>query len=173
MNKWSSQQTSNYDRDNVLAHLTGNISEDDRNELIKILLVNRNVMIMIDSDKRYKADRLNNTKQRIRQEMEGIGSICWITKGKEVENYIPQASIAGLYNKDSVRQINKYQSFDQYLDIIDEGEGQKFLSNKVLFAERVCPLLTKDNLTSVLDIKERLDEVCNCIRRWNALGVSN
>ena len=153
----------------LLAHLTANISEDERNELIKILLVNRNVIIIIDSDKRYKSQSLNSTKQRISQEIGSIGAICWITKGREVENYIPQDSLAKLYKKDSVEQVDKYQSFSDYLDNLKEGEGKKFLSNKVLFAERICQFLTKENLRGLLDMEGHLNEVCNHIRRWNAL----
>ena len=153
----------------LLAHLTASVPEEQRNELIKILLVNRNVMIMIDSDKKNRAARLNNTKKRIRQEIENIGAICWITKGKEVENYIPKAAIAALYNMNSVRQVDKYQSFNDYLDHIKRGEGKKFLSNKVLFAERVCSHLTKENIKPVLDLEERLNKVCKRIKGWNAL----
>lgn len=124
---------------------------------------------MIDSDKKNRASRLNNTKKRIRQEIEKIGAICWITKGREVENYIPKAAIAELYNMNSVRQVDKYQSFNDYLDHIKKGEGKKFLSNKVLFAERVCSHLTKDNIKPVLDLEERLNEVCERIKVWNGV----
>lgn len=153
----------------LLAHLTANVPEEQRNELIKILLVNRNVMIMIDSDKKNRASRLNNTKKRIRQEIEKIGAICWITKGREVENYIPKAAIAELYNMNSVRQVDKYQSFNDYLDHIKKGEGKKFLSNKVLFAERVCSHLTKENIKPVLDLEDRLNKVCKRIKVWNGV----
>ncbi|MCP4261489.1 MAG: ATP-binding protein [Planctomycetes bacterium] len=153
----------------LLAHLTANVPEEDRNDLIRFLLVNRNVMIMIDSDKKNPSEELNNTKTRIRQEMENIGAICWITKGKEIENYIPKDAIAKLHNKKSVEQIEQYQSFSDYIDNIKKGEGRKFESSKVLFAERVSSHLTKENLKLVLDLEERLNEVCNRIKRWNAL----
>jgi hypothetical protein len=153
----------------LLAHLTASIPEEERNELIKILLVNRNVMIMVDSDKKNRAGRLNSTKKRIRQEIENIGAICWITKGKEIENYIPKDAISALYNKNSVEQIDQYQSFSDYLDNIKEGEGKKFLSNKVVFAERISSQLTKENLNNVLDLEERLNEVCERIKVWNGV----
>lgn len=153
----------------LLAHLTASIPEEERNELIKILLVNRNVMIMVDSDKKNRAGRLNSTKKKIRQEIENIGAICWITKGKEVENYIPHEAIAELYNNNSVEQIDRYQLFNDYLEHIKRGEGKKFLSNKVLFAERVCSHLNKENIKPVLDLEERLNKVCKRIKRWNAL----
>jgi len=140
----------------LLAHLTASLPDEERNELIKILLVNRNAIIMIDSDKRNRAHRINITKKRIREEIEKIGALCWITKGREVENYIPQAAIAALYNNSNTKQVDQYQSFSDYLDKIKKGEGKKFLSNKVVFAELVSLHFKRENLKSVLDLAERL-----------------
>lgn len=151
----------------LLAHLSGDTPEEERDDLIKILLVNRNVIIIIDSDKNDQAHPLNNTKQRIRQEIENINAICWITKGREIENYIPPDALATLYKKKPSEQYDRYQSFSDYLNRIEEGEGEKFLSNKVLFAERIRSHLTKENLISVLDLEERLNEVCKRIKKWN------
>ncbi|MGD2094875.1 MAG: AAA family ATPase [Phycisphaerales bacterium] len=153
----------------LLAHLSANIPENERNELIKILSINRNVLVMIDSDKENQEDCINSTKERICQEIEGISAICWITKGKEVENYIARDAIAELYNDNSIEQVNQYQSFSDYLGGIKKGEGKRFLSNKVLFAEKVSSHFTKENLRNVLDLEERLNEVCERIRKWNGM----
>lgn len=154
----------------LLAHLYGGIPEEERDDPIRMLLVNRNVIIMIDSDKKNRGGRLNTTKKRIRQEVESIDAICWITKGREIENYIPPDAVAALYNKSSVEHLDRYGSFSDYLDDIEGGEGKKFLSKKVLFAERISSHLSKENLTPILDLEDRLNEVCERIRRWNAIG---
>jgi hypothetical protein len=152
------------------AHLTARISEEERNKLIKILLVNRNAIFLTDSDRLYPRQRLNATKQRIRQEINDIGAIFWDTKGKEIENYIPHGAIASMFEKKLDKQIGQYQPFSDYLDkMISKAEGNKFLSNKVLFAEKICPHLCRENLTPILDLEERLNEVCKRIRKWNAI----
>ena len=152
------------------AHLTARIGEEDRNKLIKILLVNRNAIFLNDSDRLYPRQRLNATKQRIRQEMDNMRAIFWETKGKEIENYIPHSAIASLFEKTLDTQVGQYQPFSDYLDkMIKRGEGKRFLSNKVLFAENICPHLCRDNLISILDLEERLNEVCKRIRKWNAI----
>jgi len=152
------------------AHLTARISEEERNKLIKILLVNRNAIFVTDSDRLYPRQRLNATKQRIRQEINDIGAVFWETKGKEIENYIPHGAVASLFEKKLDKQIEQYQLFSDYLDkMIKKGEGKKFLSNKVLFAEKICPHLSKENLLPILDLEWRLNEVCKRIKKWNAI----
>jgi len=152
------------------AHLTARIGEDERNKLIKILLVNRNAIFLTDSDRQYPRQRLNATKQRIRQEINDIGAIFWETKGKEIENYIPHDAIALLFEKKLDKKIEQYQLFSDYLDkMIRKGEGRRFFSNKVVFAENICPHFSRENLMPILDLEDRLNEVCKRIRKWNAI----
>ena len=152
------------------SHLTARIGEDERNKLIKILLVNRNAIFLTDSDRQYPRERLNATKQRIRKEINDIRAIFWATKGKEIENYIPNDAVALLYEKNIDQQIGQYQPFSDYLErMIKKGEGKKFLSNKVLFAEKICQHLSRENLIPILDLEERLNEVCKHIKKWNAI----
>ena len=133
-------------------------------------MVNRNAIFLTDSDRQYPRQRLNATKQRIRQEINDIGAIFWETKGKEIENYIPHDAIALLFEKNLDKQIEQYQLFSDYLDkMIRKGEGKKFLSNKVLFAEKICPHLCREYLMPILDLEERLNEVCKHINKWNAI----
>jgi len=156
----------------LLAHLSADPpnEDSDREEALRILRVNRNALMMIDSDRGAEEQELNGTKQRITREMDNIGGTCWITKGREIENYIPASAVASLYKKDSARQVGTYQPFSDYLDEIEKGEGSKFLSNKVVFADRICRVLRKGDIMPVLDLAERLDEACSRIRKWNGLA---
>ncbi|WP_175475281.1 hypothetical protein [Butyrivibrio sp. ob235] len=43
----------------------------------------------MDSDKRTTQAHINKTKKRVRDEFKKAGLYCWITKGKEIENYLP------------------------------------------------------------------------------------
>lgn len=153
----------------LLAHLTAETTKEEQNALIHILTVNRNSIIIIDSDKKNKLQRLNDTKKRIKSEFSQIGAICWITKGKEIENYIPEDALLTYYKRKRKISLDPYQTFNQYLDRINRGEGEKYLSSKVLFAERIIPYLSVDSLQITLDLKQRLNEVCTCIKEWNSL----
>lgn len=72
----------------LLAHLTGNDSEVD--DFISLLHLNRNSAIIIDSDRRRAGAGLNATKSRIKGEFAKGPGVCWITDGREIENYIPR-----------------------------------------------------------------------------------
>ncbi len=55
------------------------------------------------------------------------------------------------------------------LDGIKEGKGQWYKGRKPLLAEEVCPFITRETLASVLDLPERLNEICKVIRGWNRM----
>jgi putative ATP-dependent endonuclease of OLD family len=157
----------------LLAHLSARSPDDQEcgeEQALRILRVNRNALILIDSDRESAEEMLNDTKTRIIQEMDSIGAMRWITKGREVENYIPPATIASLYGRDSVRAVADYESFSSYLDEIQEGQASRFVSGKVLFAEKICRLLRKEDIESFSDLTQRLDEACERIKKWNGLS---
>ena len=76
----------------LLSHYTADESHEE-NELISILTTNRNSAIVIDSDKTSQSKPINDTKKRIQAEFDKLNLFCWITKGKEIENYVPCQAI--------------------------------------------------------------------------------
>ncbi|WP_292121091.1 ATP-binding protein [Mesorhizobium sp.] len=70
----------------LLSHLKVEDSEID--EFIHLLPINRFPCMLIDSDKRSSHARMNDTKKRIVREFESMSAFCWVTKGKEIENYL-------------------------------------------------------------------------------------
>lgn len=151
----------------LLAHLFANEGEESETNGIEILKVNKNAIILIDSDKKSKLQRLNKTKKRIKSEVESVDGIAWVTKGKEIENYIPNYAFKKYFEKEKLKQLNLYENVADYLNKIQSKEGIKYLNNKVLFAEKICAYLTKDSLENVLDLKEKINIVCDKIRNWN------
>jgi putative ATP-dependent endonuclease of the OLD family len=63
---------------------------------ISILNANRNAIILIDSDKKNQQTHVNPTKKRIKQEFERLNSLCWVAKGREIENYISRDVVENL-----------------------------------------------------------------------------
>ena len=51
----------------------------------------------MDSDKRHRSAQLNETKKRIINEFERLGMFYWVTKGKEIENYIPKQAVEAMF----------------------------------------------------------------------------
>lgn len=153
----------------LLAHLSSK-EPDVVEEGISILRANRNCAILIDSDKRNQQAKLNDTKKRIISEVEINGGVSWVTKGREIENYIPAPAIASWKGMSDVKQVEQYGDFFEYLNDVSEDQGKYYSSRKSLLAENLAPYMTKNALGAVHDLGEKLEELCVTIRKWNSLG---
>ena len=152
----------------LLAHLSGEVPGYDEPKLIKILSTNRNVVMLIDSDRRTESDAINETKKRICEEIEGTNGFCWVTAGKEVENYIPGIAISKLYEMGAdEEEFRQYDILWDYLDKLEPEEGKKYSNKKVIFAEKIRPHLDKKNLGATFDMETRMAEIISRIKKWN------
>jgi putative ATP-dependent endonuclease of the OLD family len=155
----------------LLAHLSADDPEHDAGDGIALLRLNRNAIMLMDSDKKKSADDINATKSRIVAEVNGMGGISWVTQGREVENYIPSKAFTQICGKPDVRLLGQFEDLAAYLDEnVGVGEGDRFERRKPEFAARVRQALTKDGLSETFDLSDRLNEVCAKIREWNKVG---
>ncbi|MCY9855320.1 ATP-dependent nuclease [Vibrio mediterranei] len=150
----------------LLSHLSAE-TPDNQTDGISLLRANRNALIMIDSDKRAKSSRLNGTKKRIIGEFEKLGGFCWITQGKEIENYIPKSVVNDYWNKSAQSSVERYSSFFDYLDGLVPNEGKKYSTKKTLLAEKLAPFMTRERMAKSLDLDQSMNKVCETIRAWN------
>jgi len=152
----------------LLAHISAASPEESSNDAIPILRLNKNAIVLLDSDKEAESDIIGETKNRIAEEIKQMGGIAWITDGREVENYIPSEAVTSHYQKAEMIPLDRFQDIADYLERnVASGEGDRFERAKVEFAANICPLLTKDSLKGILDLPDRLTEVCGKIREWN------
>ncbi|MES9853990.1 MAG: AAA family ATPase [Candidatus Thiodiazotropha sp. L084R] len=150
----------------LLSHLSAETPELI-NDGVSILNANRNAIIVIDSDKRNRQSRINDTKQRIQHEFEELGAICWLTKGKEIENYIPARVVDNYWGLENTTQVGQYSSFFDHLDELKAGEGVKYSAKKPLLAEKLIPYMSLECMNEILDLNEQMERVCSQISRWN------
>ncbi len=152
----------------LLSHLEA-CSPDDAQSGIAILRLARHACVVIDSDKRAPQTRINDTKKRIEVEVQSVGGLAWITKGREVENYIPNAAFQSWKGWTGLGERDPYDDVFALIDA-NEGElGKYYRERKPLLAEAIVPLLTKANCEKQLDLGERLDQLTGRIREWNRL----
>ncbi|GGZ80171.1 ATP-dependent nuclease [Streptomyces rubiginosohelvolus] len=73
--------------------LLNQLTADDEEvtDFIQLRRLNRNLTILIDSDKTYARKPINETKQRVRDEFQTgeAGGFAWVTDGYTIENYVP------------------------------------------------------------------------------------
>ena len=117
------------------------------------------MLIVIDSDKRNRATPINETKKRIVKEFEEKHLFSWVTKGKEIENYVSLTAINTAFEQD-LQQCRQYELFPDYIEDIYKN----FKSKKVEFASKV-----KDSIdgTVVLDLDIQIKKLYETVKSWN------
>lgn len=78
-------------------------SANEEKDVINILVTNRHSAIIIDSDIKTSDGKINDTKRRIKKEFEDNGLFCWITEGREIENYIYADSVRKRFNNNNYK----------------------------------------------------------------------
>lgn len=139
-------------------------TDQEMTELINILLTNRNSAIVIDSDKNDESCKINETKLRIQQEFSNKGLCCWITKGKEIENYITKKDINLIYNTNK-QNIGLYEKFPDYI----KEKEKNFSNEKVKVAKKLVACMNDESLDSY-DLKSKINELSNEIKKWNNIN---
>ena len=150
----------------LLSHLTGKVN--DSSELIQLFRANVNAIIVIDSDKTDSKKQINRTKQRIKREFDNNQAIVWITKGKEIENYLSRKIFKKKYKID--KQIGQYEKIDEFLNNNSKNkkQGNYYVRNKVSESIEIAKLIEKEDLL-VLDLEKQIYNVVNKIKLWNGL----
>jgi len=158
----------------LLSHLTIKTekSQDETEDFIDILKINTNLIVVIDSDKQKEDDDLNDTKKRIIAELSSFDyGMVWVTSGKEIENYLTTRIILKHYSLDakSIPDLGQYGNFADYLDEIKDGEGKRFSANKVKFASHISNHMDVADLSTRLDLQEKMTKIVKKIKIWNKL----
>ena len=146
----------------LLAHLSAD--ENALNDFIKLKLINRNIGIVIDSDKKNNKDKINQTKQRILNEFGNNGSFTWVTHGKEIENYIAENDlIQAMKDITGKKNISLDYGVSKSLNKYKLGKENKFI-DKISLALSVTKLQAD---MSVLDLEIKVSELIKKIRIAN------
>lgn len=147
--------------------------EDSNRELTNLLRLNSNIAVICDSDltkKTGKGSDLKDRVQRISEEVAKIPkSLLWITKPKEIENYIPGSVWAKVFDKKSVPDPTLTDMFPSNPKagcfVFDHCGRRSF--DKVEFATKASPLLTKDDMSTRFDFTLKMQALVDKIREWN------
>lgn len=137
----------------LLNHLSGDAYSVDEG-FINLLKINKNSFIVIDRDRDDGITQINPTKQRIQEE---FGNRCWITAGREIENYLD-------HNQYETVALEMDPSFvvkrGDYKNLLAKGANDSL--NKVDFAKKIVEKYPEPSY-EVLDLKERINEVIKFI----------
>lgn len=149
----------------LLAHYTA--KEED--SLIRILSINQHSALFMDSDKNNADDAINSTKTRILSEMGDGAHPAFVTKGREIENYIPDDVFHQIFKNDPGFRLGAYDDIAPFArKVLGDNSANPNHFDKIAFANLACPLITAANF-DVLGLKSEIQEIVQAIRVWNLI----
>ncbi|PDS50649.1 hypothetical protein CO662_17420 [Rhizobium anhuiense] len=162
----------------LLSHLSADA--DEIGEFIALRSLNQNLALIMDSDKTSARDTINDTKQRLQGEFQKGSGLCWLTKGREIENYVDynklQSAVSEVYgevydrpDKDGAydHALHFWRKTPKKIRRANARSEEKLLHadvDKVKVAKLVC---SRGTDFSPLDLRQRVDELVAFIRRAN------
>lgn len=150
----------------LLCHLSAD--DPEITDFISLRRLNRHISILIDSDRTKAGLAINKTKQRVQQEFEKGPGFAWITKGREIENYVePQLleECVKAVHKGATR-LDKTGQFDHCFHYRTAKGELKEEPDKIKVAHEVAK--HPANL-EVLDLQTRMAKLVEFIRQANDL----
>lgn len=137
-------------------------------ELIPLLKLNRNCFVVMDRDGKTISTKLNDTKTRIANEI-GEGKV-WITKGREIENYLTDTTINNWLEQShsisTVVRVNNDLKFETFFEDNSKTNKIKYNLNKNKFALELIEFITEEDIFN-LDLKAKVENLIDLIKFWN------
>ncbi|MBY8211705.1 AAA family ATPase [Vibrio fluvialis] len=152
--------------------------EEHEKELISLRQLNRNSVIMIDSDKESSHKRINQTKIRLQQEFDKGPGFAWITAGREVENYLDEdkveAAVLAVHSGTAKELVakGKWENLLNYRRNKPlRKAGTKAIEINVASKVKIANYYTENNAAdlSKYDLDERISSLVMFIRKSNGL----
>ncbi|MEI4231378.1 AAA family ATPase [Roseovarius sp. D22-M7] len=155
----------------LIAHLSA--SDDAVTDFIKLRDLNRNMAILMDSDRANKDAELKPHVKRILDELRDSKSVAWVTQGREAENYLDGQELQSALKKSHPRiydepcRTGPYDHAFHFMRKMGGGRRETYkLGDKVAAANVLCQ--QPANL-DILDLRDRLSELTAMICQANNL----
>lgn len=150
----------------LLSHVTA--ASHSGQDFVKLLRINRHAIVLFDHDGDSEDDELNKAKTRVLGELQEHGGLGWVTKGREVENYIPPDVLVAQAGLSAEDVADPYFDVPKALKYAQSKQGVMYrATGKVGLAITLRDSLKKEALGAHLDLAEKLDSVVQKIREWN------
>ncbi|HID8955867.1 TPA: ATP-dependent nuclease [Klebsiella variicola] len=151
----------------LFSHLTALNSDDEQvTDFISVRNLNRNAVIMFDSDASSARASLNKTKLRLLSEFNAGPGFAWVTKGREVENYLDPVRVQECILKVHPTAIlAKETSVYSHLLNYNTKKNDVVTANKVRVAREYVEAYPAD--LSILDLKSMMEKLRTFILSCN------
>ncbi len=146
-------------------------SEDDPliDDFISLRKLNRRMVVIMDSDREKPKKQINSTKQRIRNEIQNNEGLVWVTKGREIENYLSEKTL-----EESIKAVHTGSKFKILAGTGQYGCVVKFLDSsdteyridKMRVARKYIELDNEPDY-NILDLDKQISNVIKFIKESN------
>ncbi|MCE8555596.1 AAA family ATPase [Ruegeria pomeroyi] len=153
----------------LVSHLSAGAEEDGVQDLIDLRRMNRNMAIVMDSDRAGPRVRLKGAPERIKRELTDEWGMVWITKGREIENYVDHAALQAALQSLHPRIYDhpaEGGAFDHAFFFYRKDGNVHQAADKVGAARLVCEGPAK---LDILDLRDRVTELAGRIRVANGV----
>ncbi len=139
-------------------------------EIIPLLKINKNAFVVIDRDGASEITPLNETKERIRNE---IGEDnCWVTAGREIENYLSNETIINwlksVYEFDANLKNDMDSKLEDNIVFANDMIHFKYNSNKTRYSSEIRDFIDENSLY-LYDLQKKLKILVGFIKKWNSM----
>jgi len=143
----------------LLSHLS---FENDKiiTELIPLLRLNRNAFVIMDRDGFSSKVKINQTKTRIKNELGNKNS--WITRGREIENYLTEKTLKSWLQVERVTT----NSDNKLEEIVSKVSTKKYDTSKSKYSNEIVKHIELEDL-EILDLKLKINQLIKNIKEWN------
>lgn len=150
----------------LASHLSAGDESEAVEDFIALRRLNRNGVILIDSDKSSSHSHLNDTKKRLKEEFNQGPGHAWVTEGREIENYLgPELVRVAIEEIHPSATVNS--TFDKFENVltISTRSGKTTQASKVAIAASLVKSGPPD--FARFDLKQRVNEVVAFIKASN------
>lgn len=156
----------------LVSHLSAEGVADPVKELIDLRSLNRNMAIVMDSDKASARAHLKGAPKRLKEEASDDWAMVWITKGREIENYVDhgalQAALKALHPR-IYKAPCKSGAYDHAFYFERKNPAGVYTEGNKVGAARIIAESGAD--LDVLDLRDRITELVQLIRSASGMEV--
>lgn len=151
----------------VLANVSVATPDAELQEAVNAMRINRNFIFVCDSDRRHKRGALKSRVTELLSEIAVGRGHVWVSKCREIENYIPKESFESVHNVTGLPQIGEYEYVQDYLRKHRLSEAAEF-SGKHHKAVKYSDFFSKNNLSFRPELEVELNQIIERIMSWNS-----
>jgi len=149
-------------------------------DFVNLLQINPNLLLVCDGDRTAEKGEGSGLKKRvsnIRQQVESVpNSHIWITKAKEIENYLPGELLADYAQSGQPKDPGQYERFfpakksETGSSYLESQMGLKSI-DKMELALEIAPRMTMEMMCSRFDLEVQITAIIKKIEQWNHEGA--